>query len=187
MAPGRVARPGSRPHRLRRHRVALPASPIRTGMCSPNRHRTAAPKPLVQMARHAVAHAEDCNGQGGNRSTLISRPVPPIAARRARDGRHARRQTPPRRSRPPDGVRCGDHPRRLRLRLPDPRLRPAHPHHPRRAAPLHHRPRRRLRLPRLRSATRLDRGPSQRPMGQRRRDERRPTRPALRSPSSQMP
>ena len=32
-------------------------------------HRRA--EALVQMARHACAHAEDCNGQGGNRATLI--------------------------------------------------------------------------------------------------------------------
>ena len=32
-------------------------------------HRRA--EALVQLARHAVAHAEDCNGQGGNRATLI--------------------------------------------------------------------------------------------------------------------
>ena len=32
-------------------------------------HRRA--EALVHMARHAVAHAEDCHGQGGNRATLI--------------------------------------------------------------------------------------------------------------------
>ena len=32
-------------------------------------HRRA--EALVQMARHACAHAEDCNGQGGNRAILI--------------------------------------------------------------------------------------------------------------------
>ena len=32
-------------------------------------HRRA--EALVQMARHACAHAEDCHGQGGNRATLI--------------------------------------------------------------------------------------------------------------------
>jgi hypothetical protein len=32
-------------------------------------HRRA--EALVQMAKHATAHAEDCNGQGGNRSTII--------------------------------------------------------------------------------------------------------------------
>ena len=92
-------------------------------------HRRA--EALVQMAKHATAHAEDCNGQGGNRSTIIVGHQPSSLTRRARHSRNPGRQTPSRRSSPADGVRRRDHPRRLRLRLPDPRLRPADPHPPR--------------------------------------------------------
>ena len=127
-------------------------------------HRRA--EALVQMARHAVAHAEDCNGQGGNRATLIfglphqslldgarNRPEPPTG------------QTPAGRSGTADGVRREHHPGGLRWRLPNPRLRPHQPQHPTGPTALHHRPRRRLRVARLRPATLLVRSPSSRHWG----------------------
>ena len=61
-------------------------------------HRRA--EALLQMARHATAHAEDCNGQGGGRHSVLVGIVRPEPARPARRRRHPRRPTPARRHRP---------------------------------------------------------------------------------------
>ena len=108
-------------------RVRSPANPIPTVMCSPNPRRTAAPKRWCSWPVMRVAHAEDCNGQGGNRTTIIVGMSHQSLLDGLGHGRNPGRQTSARRSSAADGVRCRDHPGRLRLRLPDPRLRPAAP------------------------------------------------------------
>ena len=65
-------------------------------------HRRA--EALVQMARHATAHAETCNGEGGGRHTVIVGLSYQGSARRSGYRRYPGRAAAPRRDGPPDGV-----------------------------------------------------------------------------------
>ncbi len=65
-------------------------------------HRRA--EALVQLARHAVAHAEDCHGQGGNRATLILGLSHPSLVDGLGTAGTPGRQTPPGCCGPSDGL-----------------------------------------------------------------------------------